>query len=873
MAESYAGITVPEGEPGTVRDAARTFTGVAGGLHGASADLRSVPGLVSDWKGPASAAFGGTVITNGSAVDGGAGAMATCAQAASTYAEELEQAQRDARKAIADARDAQGRIDDANADIEAALGAQTQASNDIASAESRINSSIGVPDVGAVADRDAANTALANAQSAESAARRRLQQAQDDLADAKQRGHQAEQDAKRAARTAAGAFEGVAGHTPAAAMFGGSPHAIENTVLARVRAGDYSVLDQVAFNYLPEDTQRAIAAEIADESLKASYGDGSHSMSDMADVVDQFDHDDEFATGFYNELGGDGARELASSIIMFNGRGEGLDDPALVALMTPFATLLGTATRSRDLRSDFTDEFIGDGPMRDRIPGHLHMVTFVMAGAAANYGSNFLSRVGEEVLVESQDAEDAPPFVELSDYQDFMKFIADNPQAAGELLAGHHGQDDYLSNVGPLLRYGSRYTDDGEALGALIQAGTHDLRVTDLALANNAAHAVIQGVPTYMDGLGDGAKPALTTILDDHIEDFEYVAMDRAEPGLMAAPDGGISGLTYEQGQDYLQALVGDDATRTDATHIVGDRVGYDIYQSAALGDTGYANRAGALSEMSVLATAEANLDDAQTQDAMNNLAKTAAGKLVGLTPPGKVPGFDIISGQALDQIFSTDAVKHALEDQTAAQVEAFGGVKQLSIAAQVQLGQLPPEAMRTIHPDGTLNVNFVDGPNYDQDVIKVDTDGDGTPDRNLEWDLDHDGEISADEREITERELYDSGLGTAEAAGDGITSLYDVQYEGKHPPDIDDLELPDGLDNDNPNTFEKVWNWPFDAPGEGTISDGSGVVAHQDDLHWDPSEKVYNLDVEGHDQLHYQRIDGEWKLVEKIDGEWQPIN
>jgi hypothetical protein len=166
--------------------------------------------------------------------------------------------------------------------------------------------------------------------------------------------------------------------------------------------------------------------------------------------------------------------------------------------------------------------------------------------------------------------------------------------------------------------------------------------------------------------MGNAAKPALTTILDDHIEDFEYAVMERAEPGLMAAPDDGIGDLTYDEGQDYLKTLIGDDATRTDATQIVGDRVGYDIYQSAALNDTGYANRAGALSEMGVLATAEANLDDAQTQDAMSNFAKTAAGKLVGLTPPGKVPGFDIISGQALDQIFSTDAVQHALEEQTA---------------------------------------------------------------------------------------------------------------------------------------------------------------------------------------------------------------
>ena len=131
MSESYAGITVPEGEPETIRDAAQTFTGVGGGLEGAGADLRSIPGLVSDWQGPASSSFGGTVVTNGSCVDDGAAAMTTCAHAARTYADALDHAQEDARKAIHDARDAQRRIDEANADIEAALGAQTQASNDI----------------------------------------------------------------------------------------------------------------------------------------------------------------------------------------------------------------------------------------------------------------------------------------------------------------------------------------------------------------------------------------------------------------------------------------------------------------------------------------------------------------------------------------------------------------------------------------------------------------------------------------------------------------------------------------------------------------------------------------------------------------------
>lgn len=873
MAESFAGITVPEGEPETIRDAATTFRGVAGGLHGASSDLRSVPGLVADWQGPASAAFGGTVVTNGSCVDEGAAAMSICAQAAGTYADDLDAAQDDARRAIHDARDAQRRIDAAEADLEAALGAEMSASNAIDSADTQIatSSATGVPDVSAMAARDNAAMALSNAQADAAGARRRLEQAQSDLDDAKRRGHQAEQDARDAARTAAAAFDGVSGHSPAAAVFGGSPTAVEDQVLARVRAGDYSVLDEVPYNYLPEDTQRAIAAEIAKESYDAAYGEGDHSIQEMAGVVRHFQDDDEFATGFYNELGGTGAHDLGTNLIFFNGEGKGLKDPALVALMAPFATLLGTATRSSDLRDDFTDAYLGTGyPIEDRIPGHLQMAAFLMAGPAANYSSNFLSRVGKEILVDSQDTSaGAPPWVELSEYQDFMEFMADNPEAAGELLAGHWGPDNHFSNVEPLLQYSPRYTDGGDALGALIQAGTHDLRGTDLALSNDASHAIIQAVPTYDNVLPDGAKPALVTILDDHIADFDHAAAERAQQGITDPPADGISGLTYEESHDYLKTLVGDDSTRDDATRIVGERVAYDIDRSVVTGDTSYANSAGSLAEMGVLATADADLDSAKTADTMNGLGKSASTKLLALTPAGKLPGFGTIADQALGQVFSTDAVEHALEHQTTAQMDAFGPLKRLAVAAQVNAGQLPVVALNTVDLDGTLNVNFIDGPLGDNDIVMVDPDGDGVRDTPLEWDLDHDG---TPERNITERELYDATLGHAEAANQGMTRLQKIVYDGTHPPDIDDLKLPDGLDNDNPSTFEKVWDWPFDAPGEGTISDGSHVVAHQDDLRWDATEGVYHLPVDGAGELSYKRIGEDWVRVEKINNSWQSV-
>jgi uncharacterized protein YukE len=84
MPESFAGITVPEGEPDTVRDAAHTFRGLAGGLHGVSGELQTIPGLVGDWQGLAASAFHGTVPTNGSCVNAAADATTACAEAART---------------------------------------------------------------------------------------------------------------------------------------------------------------------------------------------------------------------------------------------------------------------------------------------------------------------------------------------------------------------------------------------------------------------------------------------------------------------------------------------------------------------------------------------------------------------------------------------------------------------------------------------------------------------------------------------------------------------------------------------------------------------------------------------------------------------
>jgi hypothetical protein len=83
---------------------------------------------------------------------------------------------------------------------------------------------------------------------------------------------------------------------------------------------------------------------------------------------------------------------------------------------------------------------------------------------------------------------------------------------------------------------------------------------------------------------------------------------------------------------------------------------------------------------------------------------------------------------------------------------------RRAKVERAVEAGKLPPVALELFRPDGSVNISFVDGPNGDEDVVRTGSGGESGP--KLRWDLDGDGEISADEREITERELYDATLG-----------------------------------------------------------------------------------------------------------------
>ena len=91
-------------------------------------------------------------------------------------------------------------------------------------------------------------------------------------------------------------------------------------------------------------------------------------------------------------------------------------------------------------------------------------------------------------------------------------------------------------------------------------------------------------------------------------------------------------------------------------------------------------------------------------------------------------------------------------------QMKAFEQTRMAQLEKLVSDGVVPPVATRLYNPNGTLNIDFIDGPNGDNDVVR--SSDDGSSGKKLAWDLDQDGKIERSERTITERELYDATLG-----------------------------------------------------------------------------------------------------------------
>jgi hypothetical protein len=208
MPESFAGITVPEGEPGGLRAAARQFNALAVEVDGAAGRVSALPGQMASWSGPASARFAGAAEDHAAAAGAGVSALTTAGQVAARYAEALDEAQDDARAAIEDARDATRRIRTLEQAIDDARGRQAAAQDRAATAAAAINtaSATGTPNPVAESDLYAAQTAAADAAADIVRLERRLEEAREDLRRAKERGRRAEERAEQAGETAAAGF-------------------------------------------------------------------------------------------------------------------------------------------------------------------------------------------------------------------------------------------------------------------------------------------------------------------------------------------------------------------------------------------------------------------------------------------------------------------------------------------------------------------------------------------------------------------------------------------------------------------------------------------------------------------------------------------
>lgn len=211
MAEAYAGISVPPGSPGALRGAARQFVAVSDGLRESADDLRGMPTTLGSWQGPASANYAASCLTVSEAATRTAQGWRTRATAVEMYADELEEARRDAQEAITDAKVAKRRINEAKVELAQARRRLGDAVNRIGQAQRQILASAGAatPDLGAEEalrqaedDRDKAEQDIRHW-------RTEYEDAEDDLERAVRRGDRAEQRAKTAAATARGAIRGV----------------------------------------------------------------------------------------------------------------------------------------------------------------------------------------------------------------------------------------------------------------------------------------------------------------------------------------------------------------------------------------------------------------------------------------------------------------------------------------------------------------------------------------------------------------------------------------------------------------------------------------------------------------------------------------
>jgi hypothetical protein len=220
--DSFEGIVVPEGEPGSLRASAQRLTAMAGAVETVEAGLRGLPSDLAAWRGTASAAFGAATVPAATALLGARTAFDAYAPAIRMGAERLETAQREAERAIEEARDARRRIERAEAAIEDAQGRLATAEAASAALGVALAATGPVGELaGLESQRADADAAAARAEAELAHARAELRRAQEDLEQAKRRGSEAEDEAREAKRAVADVLAGLAPTTGGLALTGG----------------------------------------------------------------------------------------------------------------------------------------------------------------------------------------------------------------------------------------------------------------------------------------------------------------------------------------------------------------------------------------------------------------------------------------------------------------------------------------------------------------------------------------------------------------------------------------------------------------------------------------------------------------------------
>lgn len=202
MAESFGGITVPEGDPGELRGSAQRLGAAAAALHDVSREVGGMPSGLGSWQGPASGNYAASCLSLSGAASRMADGRTRAAAAITGFADDLQEAREEARAAIEEARDAKRRIERAQEQLAAARERMKDALERASAARGELSAAAGAgsprPDAQAALDQ-----AEADADEAEREIRMwtdRLEEAREDLERAQRRGEKAETLAETAAR-------------------------------------------------------------------------------------------------------------------------------------------------------------------------------------------------------------------------------------------------------------------------------------------------------------------------------------------------------------------------------------------------------------------------------------------------------------------------------------------------------------------------------------------------------------------------------------------------------------------------------------------------------------------------------------------------